>query len=126
MKPPKRDQRLLSNRQFRAVYDRGQKFNTPFFSAFFLPTDNGLQRFGLTTTRKIGGAVLRNRCRRRLRELFRLRDHNSLEGIGFDVVLNVKPAVASARYQDIETAFSQMLLRFRRSAEKARPLEDVK
>ncbi len=126
MKPPKRDQRLLSNRQFRVVYDRGQKFNTPFFSAFFLPTDNGLQRFGLTTTRKIGGAVLRNRCRRRLREIFRLRDHTSLDGIGFDVVLNVKPTVATAGYQEIETAFSQMLVRFRRSKDKAKPSEGVK
>ncbi len=123
MKPPKRDQRLLSNRQFRAVYDRGQKFNTPFFSAFFLPTDNGLQRFGLTTTRKIGGAVLRNRCRRRLREIFRLCDHTSLAGIGFDVVLNVKPTVATADYQDIEAAFAQMLLRFRRSRDKVNPAE---
>lgn len=125
MKPPKRDHRLLSNRQYRAVYDRGQKFNTPFFSAFFLPTDNGLQRFGLTTTRKIGGAVLRNRCRRRLRELFRLRDHTSLDGIGFDVVLNVKPTVATAKYQEIEAAFSQMLLRFRRAIDKANPAESA-
>lgn len=123
MKPPKRDQRLLSNRQYRAVYDRGQKFNTPFFSAFFLPTDDGLQRFGLTTTRKIGGAVLRNRCRRRLREIFRLRDHASLEGIGFDVVLNVRPIAATAKYQEIEIAFSQMLLRFRRSINQAKPSE---
>lgn len=126
MKPPKRDHCLLSNRQFRAVYDRGQKFNTPFFSAFFLPTDNGLQRFGLTTTRKIGNAVLRNRCRRRLREIFRLRDHNHLEGIGFDVVLNVRHSVATARYQEIEAAFSQLLLRFRRSIEKATPSEDAR
>ncbi len=114
MKPPKRDHRLLSNRQFRAVYDRGQKFNTPFFSAFFLPTEHRLQRFGLTTTRKIGNAVLRNRCRRRLRELFRLRDLITLEGIGFDVVLNVKPTAATAKYSEIEAAFSQLLLRFRR------------
>ncbi len=121
MKPPKRDHRLLSNRQFRAVYDRGQKFNTPFFSAFFLSTEHGLQRFGLTTTRKIGNAVLRNRCRRRLRELFRLRDLASLEGIGFDVVLNVKPTAATAKYPDIEAAFSQLLLRFRRSIPPAKP-----
>lgn len=126
MKPPKRDHRLLSNRQFRAVYDRGQKFSTPFFSAFFLATDNELQRFGLTTTRKIGNAVLRNRCRRRLREIFRLRDHSSLDGIGFDVVLNVRPTVATAGYREIEAAFSQMLLRFRRSIDKAKPSEGAK
>lgn len=119
MKPPKRDYRLLSSRQYRMVYDRGRKFNTPFFSAFFLLTNDGLQRMGLTTTRKIGGAVLRNRCRRRLREVFRLRNRASLDGVSFDLVLNVKPAAASADYREIEASFSQTLLRFRHSIEKA-------
>ena len=126
MKPPKRDQRLLSSRQFRAVYERGKKFHTPFFSAFFLPTEGNLQRLGITTTRKIGGAVLRNRCRRRLREIFRLRDHTHLEGIGFDLVLNVKPTVATAEYQEIVMAFSQLLLRFRQAMEKPKRSEGTK
>ena len=126
MKPPKRDQRLLSSRQFRAVYQRGQKFNTPFFSAFFLPTTDGLQRLGLTTTRKIGCAVLRNRCRRRLREIFRLRDPSSLAGIGFDLVLNVKTTVATAEYHEIDAAFSQALLRFRQSVDKLKISEGAK
>ena len=126
MKPPKRDQRLLSSRQFRAVYERGQKFHTPFFSAFFLPTEGSLQRLGVTATRKIGGAVLRNRCRRRLREIFRLRDHTNLEGIGFDVVLNVKPTVATADYQEVEAAFSQLLLRFRQAINKPNRSEGTK
>ncbi|MBL8205652.1 MAG: ribonuclease P protein component [Blastocatellia bacterium] len=125
MKPPKRDQRLLSSRQFRIVYDRGRKFSTPFFSAFFLLTNDGRQRMGLTTTRKIGGAVLRNRCRRRLREVFRLRNQASLDGVSFDLVLNVKPTAASADYQEIEASFSQTLLRFRHSIEKAKPSEKL-
>jgi ribonuclease P protein component len=126
MKPPKQDQRLLSSRQFRAVYERGQKFHTPFFSAFFLPTAGNLQRLGVTTTRKIGGAVLRNRCRRRLREVFRLRDRQSLEGIGFDMVLNVKPTVATAEYHEIVAAFSQLLLRFRQALDKTKGAEGTK
>lgn len=126
MKPPKRDQRLLSSRQFRSVYNGGQKFNTPYFSAFILPSETGLQRMGLTTTRKIGSAVLRNRCRRRLREIFRLRDRTTLEGIGFDVVLNVKPTVATADYQEIQAAFSQMLLRYRQVVSKATQSEEAK
>lgn len=126
MKPPKRDQRLLSSRQFRAVYNGGQKFNTPFFSAFILPTETGLQRMGLTTTRKIGGAVLRNRCRRRLREIFRLRDRTSLDGIGYDVVLNIRPTAATAEFQDIQAAFSQMLLRYRQVVRKATQSEEAK
>jgi ribonuclease P protein component len=112
MLAPKRDDRLLSSRQFRAVYSSGQKFNTPYFSAFILPSEDARQRLGLTTTRKIGGAVLRNRCRRRLREIFRLRDRSVLN-VGYDLVLNVKPTVATASYCDIEMSLSNTLFRFR-------------
>ncbi len=120
MKATKRTQRLLSGSQFRAVYERGQKFSTPYFSAFILRTDSEWQRLGLTTTRKIGGAVLRNRCRRRLREIFRLRDQSFLGGVGFDIVLNVRTTVASVEYKLLEAAFVQILHRFRRSVDKAK------
>ena len=126
MKPPRQNYRLLSSRQFRAVYEKGQRLNTPFFSAFILRTDTEQQRLGLTTTRKIGKAVLRNRCRRRLREIFRLRDQTALSGLGFDVVLNVRSNVATAEYQEIANAFAQMLQRFRQSAVKAKNGNEVK
>lgn len=123
MKALKRTQCLLSRSQFRSVYERGQKFSTPFFSAFVLRTDSEMQRLGITTTRKIGGAVLRNRCRRRLRELFRLRDQSFLVGVGFDLVLNVRSSAASADYKEVETAFMQILHRFRRSLDEVKDLE---
>ena len=126
MKPPRQNYRLLSSRQFRVVYEKGQRLNTPFFSAFILRTDTEQQRLGLTTTRKIGKAVLRNRCRRRLREIFRLRDQTGLVGLGFDVVLNVRSTVATAEYQEIANAFAQMLQRFRQSAVKAKNGNEVK
>ena len=118
MKLPKRDHRLLSSRQFRPVYEKGQRAHTPFFSAFFLSTDDCRQRLGITTTRKIGGAVLRNRCRRRFREIFRSRDIACLAGYGYDIVLNAKPAAATGAFQEIEIAFSQTLLRFRKFLDK--------
>lgn len=114
----KRTHRLLSGSQFRSVYERGQKLNTPFFSAFILRTEGDWQRLGLTTTRKIGNAVLRNRCRRRLREIFRSRDRSILAGVGFDLVLNVRTSTAAADFKEIEVAFIQMLQRFQRSLDK--------
>lgn len=111
----RRTQRLLTSSQFRSVYERGQKLSTPFFSAFILRTEGEAQRLGLTATRKMGGAVVRNRCRRRLREVFRLRDRSLLAGVGFDLVLNLRSNVASADFQQLAAAFVQMLQRFQRS-----------
>ncbi len=118
MKIPKQHHRLLLSREFKVVYAKGRKISTPYFSAFVIKTESEHQRLGLTTTRKIGNAVLRNRCRRRLRDAFRFRDLSSLSGVGFDVVLNVRPSTATADFKDIESAFAQFFQRFRQTLDK--------
>lgn len=110
--------RLLSSRQFRAVYDRGRKFDHALFAAFFLRTETGEQRIGITVTRKLGKAVARNRCKRRLREVFRLREPSSLSGVGYDLVINAKPALTKASFEQIKGAFAQVLRRFSEHVER--------
>ena len=111
MKSPKQH-RLLTGQQFRAVYNQGQKLNHPFFTAFILGTSGNSQRLGITVTRKIGGAVIRNRCKRRMREVFRLRDTSACAEFGFDLVLNVRLGVVSARFEELVLALQQTLSRF--------------
>jgi ribonuclease P protein component len=112
-------QKLRNGKQFRRVYHEGQRFHTPFFSAFILKTDTGERRYGITVTRKIGGAVVRNRCKRRLRAI--MRKYNSiaqvedLNTIGFDLVLNAKSALLDAQFHQIEESFAQVMERFYQS-----------
>ena len=101
--------RLRTSRQFRAVYDRGQRFHTPFFSAFYLSTENPATHIGLTVTRKIGGAIERNRCKRRLREAIRLARRPEAAAGGLDLVLNVKPELLTADFQRIIEAFERTI-----------------
>jgi len=110
--------RLLNSQQFREVYNRGRKFDCPFFSAFFLKAETGDQRLGVTVTRKLGGAVVRNRCKRRLREVFRLRDQTLLADFGYDLVVNAKSALIEARFEQVRDAFHQTLTRFRAHVER--------
>src|SRR5262245_35033184 len=106
-------QPLRNSQQFRKVYDQGHRFHTPFFSAFILRNDGSEQRFGITVTRKIGSAIIRNRCKRRLREVLRKYEfHDSYMG-GFDLVINVKAGMAEAKFKQLEEAFSQVMNRFR-------------
>jgi ribonuclease P protein component len=56
--------------------------------------------------------VVRNRCKRRLREVFRLREPSSLSGVGYDLVINAKPALTKASFEQINDAFAQLLRRF--------------
>ncbi len=118
MKSSNKHQKLLTPKQFRAVYDKGRKFNTPFFSAFILKTDGHEHRVGITVTRKLGGAVLRNRCKRRIREILRRNEDPALNDIGYDMVINAKEVLSSADFRQLEEAFRQTLARFRIASAK--------
>ncbi|QQS45347.1 MAG: ribonuclease P protein component [Acidobacteriota bacterium] len=108
-------QMLRTNQQYRRVYDQGRKFHTPFFTAFFMRSETRLQRFGITVTKKIGGAVIRNRCKRRIREVIRryyLQETTAgIPEIGFDMVINVKSAAIRAEFAELQEAFASALQR---------------
>jgi ribonuclease P protein component len=111
--------KLRNNQQFRRVYDEGQRFHTPFFSAFILMTESGESRCGFTVTRKVGGAVQRNRCKRRLREVVRryyLKARTEgFDTAGYDFVLNAKSTLLTADFKQIEESFTQVMGRFYKS-----------
>ena len=103
---------LRTTADYRAVYGKGQRFHSPYFSAFVLPTESSEARLGITVTRKVGKAVLRNRCKRRMREVFRLYQPQELIGVGYDLVINAKTELARAEFVLLTQSFQQTLLRF--------------
>jgi ribonuclease P protein component len=89
--------RLLRRSDFRRVYEEGQRRSAPLGVLFFRANGLADTRLGITTPTRLGGAVLRNRMKRRLREVFRLH-RTSLPG-GWDIVLNPRPAVAEVPFE---------------------------
>jgi ribonuclease P protein component len=113
MAAPNKFVTLRNNQQFRKVYDLGKKFETTYFSLFILKTDSGELRYGITVTRKIGGAVVRNRCKRRIREVIRKYYQKKLEEpFGYDFVVNVKSGTLTAEFNQIEESFARAMNRF--------------
>jgi ribonuclease P protein component len=64
-------------------------------------------RFGISTGRRLGGAVTRNRVRRRIREI--LRSAPGLEGRGWDVLVVARPASTSATFDELRGALLRLL-----------------
>lgn len=89
--------RLLRRPEFRRVYEEGRRGSARICTIFYLSNGLPRTRLGITTPRALGGAVVRNRIRRRLREVFRL--NQSAIPPGWDVVLNPRPAAASVPFQ---------------------------
>lgn len=62
---------LKSNTDFRRLYNRGKTVTDPALVIYYSKNRAGICRIGITTSKKIGNAVQRNRSRRVLKEAFR-------------------------------------------------------
>jgi len=107
-----RSLRLRSRRQFLAVYENGLKASSTCVTVFGLPNGLTHSRLGLTLTRKTGNAVVRNRAKRLLREVFRLNRHRI--GVSLDLVINGRRALLQQPLQRIEQDFLACVARIER------------
>lgn len=110
----KRATTLKENYEFRRVYSKGRSGVSPLLVVYARPNRGGRNRLGVTVSTKLGKAVVRNRVRRRLREIFRLAQPELAQG--YDVVLVARTRAVTASYRELEQTF-------RRSCEKLGLLE---
>jgi ribonuclease P protein component len=100
---------LRRKADFVAVGRQGIARSNQLLALRALRTDGPETRLGLSTPRTIGGAVERNRLRRRLRELMRARRVEL--GVGWDLLLIARPEAARATYAELGEALASLLRR---------------
>ena len=88
--------RLLKHADFDHVYQNGKRQFSGHLTVFSLRRDAGAARVGFTVGRVLGGAVVRNRIKRRLREAVR-RHLQALPG-PVDLVINPKKSVLTLEF----------------------------
>src|SRR6185436_570569 len=93
--------RLAKRREFVRVYETGQKVFSRYTVIFFAGNDLPHSRIGITATKKLGKANVRNRLKRWTRETYRRqRESLGIDARSLDLVVNVKPNAAAASFQD--------------------------
>ena len=94
-----RSSRLLRHADFERVYKQGQRHFAAHMTVFYLRRAQGdAARVGFTVGRVLGGAVDRNRMKRRLREAVR---RHLPPGVPVDVVINPKKSLLTAEFTEL-------------------------
>ena len=73
----------------------------------FVANAHDHDRFGISTGRRLGGAVRRNRVRRRLREI--LRQQPDDRSLGWDILIVARPAAVEASFEELRSALERLL-----------------
>ena len=93
---------LKLNHIFRRLYSTSGQANS-IMVLYARKNRSGTNRVGITVSKKLGHAVVRNRVRRRLREVYRLNEAKFQPG--WDIVVVARSRCISASFQDIVSAY---------------------
>jgi ribonuclease P protein component len=91
-----REARLVRRGAFDEVYRAGKRLSSTHFTVFVRSNELALSRFGFSIKKALGGAVVRNRIRRRVREIVRC--HRQEIPAGWDIVIHPKSTVRKAPF----------------------------
>jgi ribonuclease P protein component len=135
--------RLLKRVEYEAVYGAGQRRSGPQFSVFFrahaavpkeapgrelpregvssakTPAAGRASRFGISVKKALGGAVVRNRIRRRIREI--LRRNRTEIPTGWDIVIHPRSTVAQAAFAPLEAELVRLLRSIQKTGSNTPP-----
>ena len=103
----RRHERLSAPADFTRCYRHGKRLRTSYFTVYAYRRGERGTRLGLAVGKTVGIAVVRNRVKRRLRELFRR--HKALVPGGYDLFVRAVPTSAAASYAALEVAWGEAM-----------------
>ena len=119
----KRRYRLRSNRQFQDVRRKGKSTGNHLLVLCYLPNNLDYSRFGISVSKRIGNAVIRNLVKRRLREALRIRIDTIQPG--WDLVFIARNPIRHADYHQIDDACARLIRRAQLFVPVSKPGMDV-
>ena len=104
-----KEERLKKSSQFAEVYSNGQSWANGLLALRALPNGLDINRYGFSVSKRLGNAVVRNKVKRRLRQVVRLTPTRK----GWDLVVVARQPASAASYKQLETALADLLNRGR-------------
>jgi ribonuclease P protein component len=109
-------ERLRHRREYQHVLQYGTKQVAPAFVLYVLPSAASCSRLGIAVSRRVGGAVVRNRVKRHARECFR--QHKAALGFPCDLVVVARREAAEVSHSEYVRQFLTLLRRCQRLQER--------
>lgn len=100
---------IKENHLFQRLYRKGASAVTPCVALYVRRNGRRDNRLGLTVSTKVGHAVVRNRVRRRLREVYR--SHEPRLKTGLDLVVVARVRAGHSRYRQLDGDFQRLCTR---------------
>ena len=98
---------VKENYEFRRIYRKGRSAVSPCLVVYCQKNRRGQSRLGVTVSTKLGHAVVRNRVRRRLREINRL--NREKMPAGYDIIIVARVRAAETPYRKLERHYLRCL-----------------
>lgn len=100
---------LKLNKEFKRAYYRGHFRSSPILTSYLIPNGRGVNRVGITTPKKMGKAVKRNRARRVIRAAYVLVRERLTFPQGYDLVFVARDKTAEVKSTELAKAMEKQL-----------------
>ena len=118
-----KENRLLKNREFQTIYSESSKWISASFVVLGKIVDSSVPRLGVVVSKKIGGAVTRNRIKRLCREVFR---YNKVSYPNLNVVVIARKGVGAISNETVSSDVKLCLSRIYKKLLKAASSEECR
>lgn len=98
---------VKENYEFRRIYRKGKSVVSPQLVIYCQRNRRGHSRLGVSVSTKLGCAVVRNRVRRRIREIYRLNKAKMLPG--YDLIVVARVRAVETDYQKLDRTYLRLL-----------------
>ena len=100
-------ERIRKSEEFESVYQSGKSYANKYFVIYMSKHDFGINRLGVSVSKKVGNSVIRHRIKRLVKESFRL--HEDMFNSGLNIVVIVRKGADVISYKEVTDALIHLM-----------------